>query len=149
MTLQEFLASNPDAQAAHDKFGADQFAKGENAAKLRAEKVGKILASEAYKSNSVVQAKALEALAGTISLETFDNLVAMADMFAEQAKLVASAPGSETPASIVVVKLTTEAVAKLPIEDISKFTAVDFAAMSPDVIQAIEKRQADFLAGGN
>lgn len=114
MDLKELLEQNPEAKATYLADLAKATSDGENIYKARAEKIGKILASEAYKSNTVVQAKGFEAISGKISAESFDQLVAMADMLAENAALVAETNAAhakkETPGEDH--KVTDEVTAK-------------------------------------
>ena len=96
-TLTEFLASNPNAKTELDALVASARTEGQEVANTRAEKVGKILASEAYKTNAIIQAKGVECLSGKISLEAFEMIVSAADAAAQQVKLEASKSGTETP----------------------------------------------------
>jgi len=91
MNLDEYLKENPDAAARVQTMLASARAEGETAYKTRAAKVGLVLTSDAYKGKAALQSRGLACLKGEISLEAFDNLVAMVDMDLETEKLAAAA----------------------------------------------------------
>jgi len=146
MKLSELLAQNPEAAAELEAIKAAQSA--EFAAK--AEKVGKILASESYASNAVLRVKGFEVLAGKISVDAFDGMVAMADMMAAEKALAAeqSSKLPETPGQAEAASdLMAAEVAKLglnidQIRAYAKATGVSEA----DAIKAAIDNQKIILA---
>jgi ClpP class serine protease len=120
MTLEEFLAANPDARAQLDKKLAEAKAEGQSIAQTASKKVGAIMSSDAYMSNKVIRAKAVEALTGALPVESFQTIVSTLDAITEQAKSAAAAKetdaAGETPASSETEKGLLEKAAVLKID---------------------------------
>jgi ClpP class serine protease len=147
MTFDEFLASNPDAKARLDQIKAESYSAGAKAAELRTAKVGAILSSEVYAANAVVRTKAIDCLAGKISAETLDSIVAMADMLAESTK--GNAAAAETAATGETAGQTQappawslERIKALTRTDYDKITAADVALINstPETMRAFDER---------
>lgn len=104
MTLAELLAANPTAKAEYDKALADARSEGEAKAKAdikgTMDKVSPILASVEYSQS--VKDLGIKAILGEKSYETFEAVVAVADMNKEQGAQAAAQGeegngGEETP----------------------------------------------------
>ena len=88
MGLTEFLAKNPEAQAEYtamiDKSIADHKATAKAERKETAEKVGKIIMSDAY--GTAIKNAGIKVLSGEKEYSNFEDLVALADEFTEKEK---------------------------------------------------------------
>jgi len=139
MTLAEFLAANPDAQAALDKIKADSFAAGEKAAVDRVTKARAIVESDAYPK--AIKALAFKAMAAEVPISALDSTVASFDAYkegvAEEAAKAESLAAEEAKkkgvkAPVDPSALTVEAINALDYEATQKLTADQLKAIYAD-----------------
>lgn len=149
MNLDEFLRENPDAAARVQTLIAEAEAKGMAAARANAVKVGAILTSDAYKANSVIQAKGLEALQGKISVEAFDTIVSTVDAITAAGHIAAETlkPAPDTPpaATSADAGLVAKAVA-LKLDPVKIQAAAKSSGMDPAKALAGEIELAEMIA---
>lgn len=112
MNLDDFLKENPDAAAAINTRLAAARETGMAEARANALKIGTILSSDAYKANSVIQAKGLEALQGKISVESFDTIVGTVDAITAASKIAAEAAAATKETAPLLATAAADLVAK-------------------------------------
>ena len=149
MKLSELLAQNPEAAAELDQIKSGMAAE----FSAKAEKVGKILASEAYSANAVLRVKGFDVLAGRISMDAFDGMVAMTDMLAAQNALTAEQNSGlkETPAQIQAAADAVNAEATklgINLDQIRAFAKANRIDEGKAIAAAVENQKILLADGG-